>query len=70
MALERDGCSLCTKAEEELKLVSSKLKCLHKDQIIFNFWKKKCKLAPPMSDPILLQVMPFILSAQATIHAL
>ena len=56
MALEMDGCSLCTKAEGELKSVSSKLKCLHKEKISFNFWKKKCELEPFMSDPILLQV--------------
>ena len=57
MALEQDECSLCKKAEQELKQVSSKLKCLHKDKITFNFWKKQCELAPFMSDPILLQVV-------------
>ena len=57
MALEGDECSLCTKAEDELKMVSSKLKCLHKDKINFNFLKKRCALSPPMSDPILLQVL-------------
>ena len=56
MALEGDGCALCKKAEQELKQVSSQLKCLHKDKIMFNFWRKQCELAPLMSDPILLQV--------------
>jgi hypothetical protein len=57
MALEQDGCSLCIKAEQELKQLSSKLKCLYKDKFIFDFWKKQCELAPLMSRPILLQVL-------------
>ena len=58
MALEQDECSLCKKAEKDLKLVSSKLKCLHMNEFVnFNFWKKKCELSPIMSDPVLLQVM-------------
>ncbi|XP_028391786.1 metallophosphoesterase 1-like [Dendronephthya gigantea] len=64
MALEQDGCSLCTKAEENLKSISSKLKCLHKDKITLNFWKKKCELEPFMSDPILLQHFPLYRSSE------
>lgn len=57
MALAQDDCSLCFKAERELKRVSSKLKCLHKKKVEFSFWKKECQLAQTMSDPILLQVL-------------
>ena len=56
MAFEQDGCSLCMKAEIELQKVTTKLKCLYKDQVTLDFWKKKCEIAPSMSDPILLQV--------------
>ena len=57
MALEQDDCTLCKKAEQDLKLVSSKLKCLHKNEMNLSFWRKKCELLPVISDPILLQVL-------------
>ena len=64
MALEQDGCALCEKAEQELKQVSSQLKCLHKDKLMFNFWRKQCVLAPFMSDPVLLQHFPLYRSSE------
>ena len=57
MALEQDDCTLCKKAEQDLKLVSNKLKCLHKNEMNFSFWRKKCEFLPVISDPILLQVL-------------
>lgn len=57
MALEQDDCSLCKKAEQDLKLVSGKLKCLHRSEMNFSFWRKKCELLPVISEPILLQVL-------------
>ena len=56
MAFEQDGCSLCRQAETNLQEVTAKLKCRNKDQIMLNLWKKRCEVAPQMSDPILLQV--------------
>ena len=65
MALEQDGCALCEKAEQELKQVSSKLKCLHKDKITLSFWRKQCALvAPLLSDPVLLQHFPLYRSSE------